>query len=207
MNKTIIAAITSLSLLSLPASAQELSLDKIGKPDPSRVVPATYHLDPHHSHIGYQINRFGISNYHGLIGGLSGSVVLDPNKLSASSVTVEIPISGLLSTTPALDAHLKTEDFFDAARYPTARFRSRSVVVNGKQARILGDLTLRDVTKPVELAATFTGAAVDPMSGLLTVGFEATGAINRSDFGIEQFVPFVSDAVQLQITAVFEKTE
>lgn len=188
-------------------SAQTVSPNQMGKPDPSRIVSGTYKLDPGHTHIVYKVNHFGLSSYYGMFGSLEGTLTIDPQRPQESVVSVTIPIDNIQSTTPPLDAHLKTEDFFDSAKYPHARFRSTKIDVSGHNARITGELTIRDKTRTVELEGRFVGAAVHPMSELLNVGFEATGTIKRSDFGINYLVPLVSDEIALTITSVFEKVE
>ena len=106
-------------------------------------------------------------------------------------------------TSAPFAGHLKSKDFFDAATYPTAKFVSTKVVATGDKATITGDLTLKGVTKPVVLQATFVGAGANPMNKKLNFGFRATGKINRSDFGLGMAVPVVSDKVDLTINAAF----
>ena len=87
-----------------------------------------------------------------------------------------------------------------------ARFTSTSVAMTGDtSANITGNLTLNGVTKPVVIAAEFTGAGANPMSQVQTLGFEGRTTIKRSDFGVDAFIPLVSDEVELDITAAFEK--
>ena len=106
---------------------------------------------------------------------------------------------------PALDAHLKRADFFEAEKYPTATFTSTRIVARGTGATITGNLTLKGVTKPVTLAATFVGAGPGPMGAHKTnVGFHATTSIMRSQWGIAFGILLVSDRVDLVINAAFE---
>ncbi len=115
-----------------------------------------------------------------------------------SKVDVTIPIDKVLTTVPRLDAHLKTPDFFDAAKFPTAKFVSTKVTINGTTATIAGDLTLKDVTKPVVLTARFIGAGNATQGAKkLNFGFAATTSVKRSDFGINYALPGVSDKVDL----------
>lgn len=112
----------------------------------------------------------------------------------------------MVSTSPALDKHLRGADFFDAAKYPTATFVSTRVQATGARARITGDLTLRGVTRPVVLDARFVGAGNNPRGNkALNIGFEATTRISRSAFGMTYGVPAVGDAIDLSINAAFEK--
>jgi len=193
--------------MAISVQAQDFSLEDIGRPDPARVEAGTYLLDTNHSHIVYDVSHFGISRYIGLIGSLSGKLQIDPKHPENAEVDIDIPLSGLVSTSTPLDAHLKTSDFFDIEKFPTAKFRSSAVKVDGTEAVISGQLTIRDITKPVELRARLTGVTVNPMSGLLTVGFEASTQIKRSDFGVSYYVPFVSDEVELRISVAFEDAD
>ena len=95
-------------------------------------------------------------------------------------------------------------DFFGPDPQP-ARFVSTNVAVEGQEATITGDLTLNGVTKPVTFEAEFTGTGKGMMNQKETIGFEGETTIKRSDFGIDTFVPMVSDEVELEITMAFEK--
>ena len=114
-----------------------------------------------------------------------------------------------LSTTAAPFAkHLQSADFFDAAKYPTARFVSTAVTPRGgNRATIVGNLTIKNVTKPVTLDVTLVGAGVNPLSKKYTVGFEATGTLKRSEFGVKTYVPLIGDELHLTIAGAFEKQD
>src|SRR5665647_2207487 len=102
----------------------------------------------------------GFSRLYGLVGQLTGPLEIDPAHPVAAVVQIDIPISGLRVTTPAFAEHLQTPDLFEIAKYPTARFVSRTVAVKGEAATITGDLTLHGVAKPVVLQARFYGAGL-----------------------------------------------
>jgi polyisoprenoid-binding protein YceI len=140
-----------------------------------------------------------------MVGGMSGSLELDPARPRQARVAIDIPLSGLTVTSPGFAKHLQQADLFDTAKFPTARFVSREVRVQGQAATIVGDLTLRGVTKPLTLNARFGGGGANPMNKKQTVGFSATGTLKRSDFGLGLAVPAVSDEVRLEITAAFER--
>jgi polyisoprenoid-binding protein YceI len=178
-----------------------------GQPDPTRIVAGTYIIEPTHTQIAFTINHFGFNPYHGLFGGSTGSLTLDPAYPQASALTIETPIEELVTTSDKLNAHLKTADFFDTATYPTARFQSTRIEVTDQRARITGDFTLRGVTRPLVLQAEFTGAGLNPVSEKQTIAFRATTAIRRSDYGMTFIVPLVGDDVILNITAAFELAE
>lgn len=199
MRKMLISAIVAAA--AIPVLAQTVP----GAADPSRVKGGTYQVDSGHTQVVFTVNHLGFNSYWGIFGGAKGTLTLDPAKPMAASVNIEIPLSDITTTSGELNTHLKAPNFFDAAKFPTATFKSTSVTVDGTKAKIAGNLTLKGVTKPVVLDAWFTGAGLGPMNKAETVGFEATTTVKRSDFGISYGVPFVSDEVPLKITAAFEK--
>ena len=176
-----------------------------GAADVSRVAAGTYAVDPHHTQVAWSINHLGFSVYEGVFGDVAGTMTLDPAKAGATTVSIEVPISGLRTTVAALDEHLKKADYFDIAKYPTVTFKSTSVAVNGMNATISGMLTLHGVTKAVTLDARFIGAGTNPLSKKATVGFAATTTIRRSDFGMTTLLPALGDTVELRINAAFER--
>jgi polyisoprenoid-binding protein YceI len=108
-----------------------------------------------------------------------------------------------VTTVEKLTEHLLSPDFFEQASYPTAHFESTSIEPSGTKAKISGNLTIKGVTKPVVLDATFVGAGA--MRGKQTIGFDATTTIKRSEFNILRSIPGISDAVPLTIAVAFEK--
>lgn len=198
--------ILTVAAVTLPAIAQ-MPKEVPGKADASRVTAGTYKADSAHTQILFSVNHLGFNVYHGLFGDATGTLTIDPAKPATAKVEMEIPMSGITTTSEELTKHLKGADFFDAAKFPTAKFVSTSVTFNGSTATIVGNLTIKGVTKPVTLQAKFTGAGKGPMNQLETIGFEATTSISRSAFGVSYGVPFVPDEVPLQITVAFEKAK
>lgn len=199
MKKLLAAAGAAAVMIATPVLAQTP-----GVPDVSRVAAATYKVDANHTQAVWSVDHMGFSILYGMFGSMSGTLTLDPAKPEAAKVSIEIPMSGLTTTSAGFTKHLSGADFFDVEKFPTAKFESTSVVVSGQTAKITGDLTLHGVTKPVMLDAKFTGAGANPMSKAPTVGFSATAKLNRSDFGLGRVVPVVGDEVSLKITAAFE---
>ncbi len=194
-------------LVAVPLMAQ-MPKEIPGKFDAKRVTGGTYAVDTNHTLVGWTVNHLGFNDYFGLFGGITGTLTLDPKKPNAASVSIDIPISGLTTTNAKLNEHLSGPDFFNVAQFSGAKFVSTMVMTKGSTAMIHGNLTLHGVTKPVVLNARFTGAGtgMSMAGGKETVGFQATTTIKRSEFGMGGFVPFVSDAVPLNITVAFEKT-
>ncbi|HET6436363.1 MAG TPA: YceI family protein [Xanthomonadaceae bacterium] len=160
-----------------------------------------YRIDPDHTMVLASWSHMGYSHPSANFGQASGTLVYDAQDPAKSSVEVTLPIAGLNSFVPKLDEHLKGEDFFDAAKYPTATFRSTGVrALGGDRFEVTGDLSLHGVTRPVVLQATLNKQGPHPMGGKPTVGFDATTTIKRSEFGIDKYVPAVGDEITLRIT-------
>jgi polyisoprenoid-binding protein YceI len=198
-----VAPIAFLLLAAVPASAQ-MPTEPPGKPDASRVVAGTYAIEPKHTQIRFTVSHFGFTPFSGLFSGASGSLTLDPAKPNAASVSVEVPTNTALVTVPKLTDELRSPMFFDPDKYPTMKFVSDKVVVHGTHATISGQLTLHGQTHPLTLDASFFGAGA--AFGKRTIGFTATGKLKRSDYGITA-VSLVSDEVQIDIAAAFERPE
>ena len=193
--------ITALSLaLAAPLFAQAPSLP--GAPDPARVTSGTYEVDAGHTQVLFTVNHLGFTEYTGQFTNPTGSLTLDKANPAASKIEIVFPIDKVVTTVPALDTHLKSPDFFDAAKFPEGRFVSTKIVAKGQTATITGDLTLKGVTKPVVMQARFIGAGADMRSKKPYVGFAGTATIKRSDWGIT-YAPVVSDDVKLTINAGF----
>lgn len=197
-----IAALVTIAALAAPVTAQ---MPTPGTPDISRIAAGTYAADPQHTQVAWRINHFGFSEYDGIFGNATGTLTLDPAKPAVASVAIEVPVSGLVTTVAALDTHLKSPDFFDAAKFPMVTFKSTRIIAKGTNATIVGLLTLHGVTKPVTLVAHLIGAGANPRSKVATIGFAATTTIKRSDFGMTQYLPALGDTVELRINAAFER--
>ena len=196
---------TALALAAAPLLAQ-MPTTPPGTHDASRVVAGTYDVDTGHTQVLFTVNHLGFTEYTGQFTQPTGTLTLDPANAANSKVEVSFPIDQVSTTVAALNTHLKSPDFFDAAKYPTGKFVSTKVTVTGETATIEGNLTLKDVTKPIVLKARFIGAGNAPMGAKkLNVGFAATATINRSDFHIGYGVPMVSDKVELTINAGFSQ--
>jgi polyisoprenoid-binding protein YceI len=163
----------------------------------------TYTLEPNYTQAVVQWNHLGFSTPSAQIGQGEGTLEFDAADPTKSSVKVTMPLRTLSTSVPDLDDHLRSADFFDAARFPLATFTSTKVE-NGdapNQLTVSGDLTLHGVTRQVTLAATVVRIGVNPCNSLPTIGFDATTTLKRSEFGLGKFVPQVSDAIPMHIIA------
>ena len=167
----------------------------------AQAAPATYTLDPHHTMVLFSWGHFGFSPPTAELGLGQGTLTFDPQHPEQAKVEVTLPMSGLDTHVPALNEHLAKPDFFDSAKYPQVTYRSTKVEPVGKDRfRVTGDLTVHGVTHPVVLDATLNRIGKHPMSGKPSIGFDATGTLKRSDFGVSGYVPNVSDEISLHIT-------
>lgn len=160
-----------------------------------------YKMDPSHTVVLASWNHFGYSNPSANFGHADGTIVYDADAPERSSVEVTLPMSGLDTFVPKLDEHLKSPDFFDAEKYPVATFRSTSVRALGEgRLEVTGNLDLHGVSKPVVLDVKLNKSEPHPMGKAPAIGFDASATIKRSEFGIDKYVPMVSDEIALRIT-------
>ena len=151
-------------------------------------APKTFEFDRSHSEVGFNVRHF-FSKVHGRFEDYTGTLVFDDKNLPASSVEVTIADSSINTQNQRRDRHLRTEDFFWVEKYATLTFKSTKVVP-GKDKNhfnVLGNLTIRGVTKPVTLDTEFLGMAALTSGGNsmgTRAGFQATTTVNRKDFGI-----------------------
>jgi len=159
----------------------------------------SFKIDPVHSAIIFKIGHFGVGNVYGRFDNFSGTITFDQNDPSKDSVNVEIKTDSVDTNAPARDKDIKGPDFFNAAQFPTATFKSTSVKkVDDKTYEVSGDFSLRGVTKPLTLNVQVIGSGPGP-KGEFRMGWEATAELKRSDFEVKTFLPAVSDEVGLRI--------
>jgi polyisoprenoid-binding protein YceI len=201
------AILPILILAAVPALAQQkldMPSEPPGLPILERATAGTYKIDSDHSQVLFTVDHLGFSEYTGMFTSPAGTLVLDLQDDTKSKVDVSFPIVGVETTVPELDAHLKSADFFDAAKYPTAHFVSTEVQMQNTSALIVGNLTIKGHTQSFIMKADFIGAGDSPVAPhKVNIGFTATGHLNRSDYGIGYGVPLVSDRVELTIHAAF----
>ncbi|MEO6863824.1 MAG: YceI family protein [Gemmatimonadaceae bacterium] len=143
----------------------------------------TWQIDAAHSSVDFLVTHLMISKVRGRFSAISGTVVTD-GTTEGSKIEVEIGTSSISTHDDTRDAHLRSPDFFDVEKYPTIRFVSTAIQPKGDgEFRVSGDVTIRDVTRPVEMEVTRGGSGRDPW-GNDRIGFSATLRIDRRDFGL-----------------------
>jgi len=143
-----------------------------------------YKIEAAHSEADFAIKHLGISTVHGAFHGVSGVVTFDPANVTKSSVVATIDVTTVDTGVAARDTHLKSDAFFDVAKFPTITFKSTSVVKAGDHYDVTGDLTLHGVTKSVVLKLETPSKEQIGMDKKPHRGFTATTTINRKDFGL-----------------------
>jgi polyisoprenoid-binding protein YceI len=163
----------------------------------------TYTFEANYTQGVVRWNHLGFSNPAAQFGQGEGTLEFDEADPAKASVKVTIPLASLSTSVPDLNEHLRSADFFETAKFPTATFTSTRVEKGAtpEKLKVAGELSLHGVTKPVTLEVALVGKGVNPRNNLPTLGFEATTTLKRSDFGLGKFIPQVSDEIPMQITA------
>jgi len=171
-------------------------------------------IDTSHSSIEFVVRHMMISTARGSFKSFTGNVVLDENALHLAEFDITIDASSISTNDDRRDGHLKSPDFFDVATYPNITFKSTKIeLADGKQSgKVTGDLTIRDVTKPVTFEVEMVGINKNPY-GKTIAGFNAHTAINRKDFGLNWNVALeaggwlVSDDIRISVEVELIKAE
>jgi polyisoprenoid-binding protein YceI len=140
-------------------------------------------LDPMHSEVQFKVKHLVISTVSGFFKSFEGQLETENEDFTGSKIEFSLDVNSIDTTQPQRDEHLKSAEFFDAATYPKITFKSTSFTADGDDYKLVGDLTIKDVTKPVTLAVEYGGSAGD-FYGNTKAGFEVTGKINRKEFGL-----------------------
>lgn len=189
----VLAVVMAASVLFGAARAQEWEFDR----DHTRIIAIWNHL--------------GLSRQQAQFTRSYGKLIFNPAEPGRSLIEVTVPVEGLLTGNTAFDKHLKSIDYFDAARFPYIKFRSESAVATGPRSGVVtGQLTIRDVTKQVAMAINLNYVGPHPLAtvnpvyeGRTVAGFSGGFVIKRSDFGIGRGAPLVSDEVTIMLDAEF----
>jgi polyisoprenoid-binding protein YceI len=166
---------------------------------------STWKIDIAHSAIAFSVRHMVVSRARGRFTRWNGQIEFDPDQPLKSKVEITIDPTSVDTADAQRDEHLRSQDFFEVAKYPEASFRSTKIEdLGGDRFRVTGDLTVHGVTKPVVLDAVFEGSATDPWGGE-RAGFSASTTIDRREFGLgwnkllETGGVLVSDKVELQL--------
>ncbi len=152
---------------------------------PLNALAATYTLDPAHTTIGFKVKHLMIANVKGVFEKFKGTVSIDESDISKSKVSVSIEMASINTNIAKRDEHLRSGDFFEAAKFPLMTFESTKVEKAGAdKLKVTGNLTIKGVTKQVVLNVDGPSDEIKSPQGVAKRGASATATINRSDFGV-----------------------
>ena len=170
-------------------------------------------IDTGHTSVGFVARHMGLSKVRGQFTSFRGEIEGDPADITTAKARLEVDLASVDTGNADRDAHLKSADFFDVEKHPTMTFVSRSITKNGEDYTVEGDLTIKDITKPVTLTYEHGGDLQDPF-GNRKEGATQSGTNKRTDWGLTSNVPLdsggwlVSEKVRLEIDLqVAESTE
>jgi polyisoprenoid-binding protein YceI len=161
---------------------------------------STWVSDQAHSDVNFSITHLGISKVHGSFGKVAATIAYNEADVTKSVVSATIDVSTVATGQSARDSHLKTDAFFDVAKFPTVTFSSTSVAKDGGKLKVSGTLTLHGVTQPVVLEVEGPAGPVQGMDKKPHAGFSASTTISRSAFGIGPNFPAAAVGDEVQLT-------
>lgn len=200
MPRRIAALAVALTFFALPHP----SVAADANADPAAMPAGSYVIDPHHASLLGSVSHFGRSTYVFRFDRVDARYDYDPAAPDAAKITVNVDVNSLNTGWDKADRDF-ARDFMGAAKTPMATFVSTRIEHTGPTGTVTGDLTLNGVTKPLTLNVTFLGyGPLGPMGVMgRKAGFAAKGVINRSDYGLDKFIPMVGDAVTLEFNGEF----
>ncbi|QIJ62051.1 YceI family protein [Streptomyces sp. JB150] len=169
---------------------------------PLPLSPGDWELDPLHSAVNFTIRHLGIAKVRGRFTEVKAALSVGETADDVR-VTAEIALASIDTGIAERDAHVRASDLLDVEKRPTMTFRSTRVSGEGEDWTMEGELTIGDVTRPVTLAVEFGGLVDVPVDGSRHAGFEATGEIRRSDFGLDFAPGLLGDVVKIQLDMQF----
>lgn len=171
-------------------------------------IPAgEYVNDPLHTSVTFRIKHLGFSYYAGRFNTINAQLTLDPDNLSQTRLTASVDISTIDTNSDHLYNSVQQTGYFHTSQYPIAEFTSTCIHPRSDNtAQMLGNLTIKGVTRRVAWDVELVGHGKNPFSGKYVVGFHATTTIKRSEWGITQALPAIGDEVSLTIAVEFVKT-
>jgi polyisoprenoid-binding protein YceI len=172
--KTNFSTIAAVAILSSVTSFSAMAAEAL--------IPGTYKVDADHSKVGFGVKHLVISTVDGRFGGFDGEFVVG-KKIDDTKISATVNTSTVDTGVAKRDAHLKGPDFFNSDKFPKMTFKSKKVSGSPEKLKIVGDLTIKDITREVSFDGQYLGAVKDPW-GNERVGVEAVGKINRKDFGL-----------------------
>ncbi|MYS88261.1 MULTISPECIES: YceI family protein [Streptomyces] len=166
------------------------------------LAPGNWALDPFHSSVGFTIRHLGIAKVRGRFERLEADLFVG-ERVEDVRVTATVDLASIDTGNADRDAHVRASDLLDVEKRPTMTYRSTRVSGEGEDWTMEGELTIGEVTRPVTLAVEFGGLVDVPMDGSRHAGFEATGEIRRSEFGLDFAPGLLGEVVKIQLDMQF----
>ena len=191
------------ALLSLVVGCSKTETPQLGE-GPIPIPSGTYSVDRGHTYVTFSYMHQGLSFPLLRATDIDGELQLDSSSMDKSSVRIAVRTDSIRSNLENFDKELASRKFFHAEKYPYITFTTdRYEPLTNTEGRLSGFITIRDKTRPLELAVTINGAMDHPMRNIPVIGFSATGSLQRADFDLDRFVPMVGNEVHLKIEAEF----
>jgi polyisoprenoid-binding protein YceI len=176
--------------------------------DEAQIPIGDYAMDADHWSITFDVEHLKYSRFVMRFDRAHGALAWKKGGLEASTVDVSVDAASVDTKVPLLDKMVKGPDMFDAETYPTIHFVGKRFVRTGaNQGQLEGELTIREVTRPVTLDVTFNGYGRNPLTKADTLGFSAHGSFNRAQFGLATWYPAVGNDVRVRVEAEFERPQ
>ena len=166
-----------------------------------------YELDQQHTHLGFTAKHLAVSVVRGRFNKFEGHFESPDDDYTKARGEVKVEVASLESRSDQRDTHLRSADFFDAEKYPYITFKLTGIEpIDDENFRVKGELTVKEITKPITLDATVEGRMPDPFGAKERIGISARGQLNRMDFGLNWdglagAVPFASHTIKLEVDA------
>ena len=197
MKKLILSSILAFSFAT-PALAEVQTTDITEMP------AGLYQLDASHATVLFKVRHMGFADYIGRFDKLAGEIDLNTDKVEESHVSITIEAASIDTNNEVLEKKLKDADAFDVEKYPNITFEATDLEMQTETTGLMtGDLTMMGETHQVTFDVVFNGGGVHPMNSKNTMGFSATTTLDRTDWGLDNWVPMVSADVQIEVHAEF----
>lgn len=197
MKKLILSSILAFSFAT-PALAEVQTTDITEMP------AGLYQLDASHATVLFKVRHMGFADYIGRFDKLAGEIDLNTDKVEKSHVSITIEAASIDTNNEVLEKKLKDADAFDVEKYPNITFEATDLEMQTETTGLMtGDLTMMGETHQVTFDVVFNGGGVHPMNSKNTMGFSATTTLDRTDWGLDSWVPMVSADVQIEVHAEF----
>ena len=197
MKKLILSSILAFSFAT-PALAEVQTTDITEMP------AGLYQLDASHATVLFKVRHMGFADYIGRFDKLAGEIDLNTDKVEESHVSITIETNSIDTNNEKLEKELKSANAFDAEKYPNITFEATDLEMQTETTGLMtGDLTMMGETHQVTFDVVFNGGGIHPMNSKNTMGFSATTTLDRTDWGLDNWVPMVSADVQIEVHAEF----